>query len=136
MVDRIADPWGPRTPVAPGEPWPARGDLFLEDGLAEEDVDSWAQSASVLHSNGDAMDIAVKDGRIAGVRGRAGDRVNHGRLDPKDLYGGQANTPPDRLPRPRVRRGRELVECEWDTAMAAVAERSRALLGERGPGSI
>jgi len=40
----------------------------------------------VLHSNGDAMDVAVRDGRIAGVRGRAADRVNRGRLDPKDLW--------------------------------------------------
>jgi hypothetical protein len=32
----------------------------------------------------DAMHIAVLDGRIIGVRGRADDRVNRGRLDPKD----------------------------------------------------
>jgi hypothetical protein len=91
---------GPRTPYGPGEPWPARVDQFLADGLDGSDVDRWAQSASVLHSNGDAMDIAVKDGRIVGVRGRAVDRVNHGRLDPKDLYGWQANNSPDRLHRP------------------------------------
>jgi hypothetical protein len=30
------------------------------------------------------IDIAVKDGRLVGVRGRATDMVNHGRLDPKD----------------------------------------------------
>jgi anaerobic selenocysteine-containing dehydrogenase len=30
----------------------------------------------MLHSNGDAMDIAVRDGRIVGVRGREADRVN------------------------------------------------------------
>lgn len=42
------------------------------------------------------MDIAVKDGRIVGVRGRAVDLINHGRLDPKDLYGWQANNSPDR----------------------------------------
>lgn len=35
-------------------------------------------SAAVLHSNGDGLDIAVKDGRIVGVRGRSVDRVNHG----------------------------------------------------------
>lgn len=29
---------------------------------------SWVASASILHSNGDAMDIAVKDDRIVGVR--------------------------------------------------------------------
>lgn len=95
-------------------------------------MDQWVRSASILRSNGDAMDIAVKDGRIAGVRGRAGDRVNHGRLDPKDLYGWQANNSPDRLTRPLVRQGGRLVETEWDTAMGRVVARSRELLD--GPG--
>nr|WP_231747680.1 molybdopterin oxidoreductase family protein [Auraticoccus cholistanensis] len=79
------------------------------------------------------MDIAVADGRIVGVRGRAVDRVNHGRLDPKDLYGWQANHSPDRLTRPLVRDddGR-LVETDWDTAMGRIVQRSRELLD--GPG--
>ena len=38
------------------------------------------QSACVLCSMDCGMDVAVKDGRIVGVRGRAEDRVNHGRL--------------------------------------------------------
>jgi anaerobic selenocysteine-containing dehydrogenase len=132
VVDRIADPWGPRTPYGPGEPWPKRVDTFLDQGLAEDDVDGWYQSASVLHSNGDAMDIAVKDGRIVGVRGRAVDRVNHGRLDPKDLYGWQANHSLDRLTRPLVREDGGLVESDWDTAMGRIVARSRELLD--GPG--
>src|SRR5919107_1153564 len=87
MVDRIANPWGERTPFGQGEDWPVRVDQFLENGLSEEEVDRWVQTASILHSNGDAYDIAVKDGRIVGVRGRGADRVNKGRLDPKDLFG-------------------------------------------------
>ncbi|MGW3605423.1 hypothetical protein [Micromonospora sp. NPDC005161] len=87
MVDRIADPWGARTPYGPGQEWPVRVDPFLDSDRNEADVDRWVQSASVLHSNGDAMDIAVAGGRIVGVRGRAVDRVNRGRLDPKDLCG-------------------------------------------------
>jgi anaerobic selenocysteine-containing dehydrogenase len=135
-VDRIAEPWGSRTPYAPGEPWPVRQDSYLADGLELSDVDHWVQSASVLHSNGDAMDIAVKDGCIVGVRGRPEDRVNHGRLGPKDLYGWQANNSPDRLIRPLVRRGGVLVETDWDTAMDAVAGRTKQLLEERGPSSV
>jgi anaerobic selenocysteine-containing dehydrogenase len=134
--ERITDPWGPRTPYGPGEPWPERTDCFLADGLTPADVDSWARSASLLHSNGDAMDIAVKDGRIVGVRGRAGDRVNRGRLGPKDLFGWQANHSSDRLTSPLVRRDGQLVECDWDEAMDLVADRTRQLLDERGPGSI
>jgi hypothetical protein len=85
-MDRIAEPWGERTPHVDGV-WPVRVDQHLEGGIAVGEVDRWVQSASVLHSNGDGLDIGVKDGRIVGVRGRAGDRVNRGRLDPKDLYG-------------------------------------------------
>lgn len=104
-TDRIARPWGTRTPYDAGQAWPVRVDTFLADGLAPEDVDRWVQSATILHSNGDGLDIAVKDERIVGVRGRAQDRVNHGRLGPKDLYGWQANASPDRLTRPLVRQG-------------------------------
>ncbi|MGW4959940.1 molybdopterin oxidoreductase family protein [Nonomuraea sp. NPDC004186] len=132
MSDRVAHPWGPRMPYGPGEEWPVRVDTQLEGDLAEAEVESWAQSASILHSNGDAMDIAVKGGRIVGVRGRAGDRVNRGRLDPKDLYGWQANNSIDRLTRPLVRDGGRLVESDWDSAMGRIVARSRELL--EGPG--
>lgn len=135
-IDRVAQPWGTRTPYGPGETWPTRVDQFLADGLTAEDVDRWVQSASVLHSNGDALDIAVRDGRIVGVRGRAVDRVNHGRLGPKDLYGWQANASPDRLTRPLVRKDGRLVQASWDEAMGLVVERTRALLAERGASSI
>jgi len=140
-VDRIADPWGPRTPFAPdgagrgpaGSPWPIRVDQSLADGVGEEDVDRWVQTASILHSNGDGLDLAVKDGRIVGVRGRARDRVNHGRVDPKDLFGWQANVSEDRLTRPLVREGGRLVETDWDTAMGRVVDHSKELL-DSGPG--
>jgi anaerobic selenocysteine-containing dehydrogenase len=134
VTDRIAAPWGERTPYAPGEAWPTRVDTHL--GVTESAVERWVQAASLLHSNGDAMDIAVAGGRIVGVRGRAGDRVNHGRLGPKDLYGWQANNSPDRLTRPLIRRDGRLVETDWDTAMTAVVRRSTELLDQHGPGSI
>jgi len=135
-IDRIAEPWGTRTPYGPGEDWPQRVDLRLDDGLSPADVDEWVQSATILHSNGDGLDIAVKDGRIVGVRGRAVDRVNHGRLGPKDLFGYQANNAHDRLRTPLIRRDGQLVETDWDTAMTAVAGRTKELLAERGPSSI
>src|SRR4051812_3456491 len=135
-IDRIGQPWGSRTPYAAGGRWPPRVDTYLADGVQPDDVDRWVQSASLLHSNGDAMDIAVKDGRIVGVRGTATDRVNRGRLGPKDLFGWQANHSPDRLTRPLVRRDGRLVETDWDTAMAAVVGRTRELLDEQGPSAI
>jgi anaerobic selenocysteine-containing dehydrogenase len=136
MTDRIADPWGARTPHGRGERWPARADRYLQDGIAEHEVDAWVQSACILCSNGCGMDIAVKDGRMVGVRGRVEDRVNHGRLGPKGLFGWQANHSADRLTRPLVRRGGKLVESDWDTAMGMVVRRSKELLAAMGPGAM
>ncbi len=135
-IDRIAEPWGTRTPYGPGQPWPTRVDQYLADGVTEADVDAWVQSATVLHSNGDGLDIAVKDGRIVGVRGRHQDRVNHGRLGPKDLFGWQANHSPDRLTHPLVRRDGELVEASWDEAMDVVVRRTTELLAEQGASAV
>ncbi|MFI0013452.1 molybdopterin oxidoreductase family protein [Streptomyces griseus] len=135
-VDRIAKPWGSRTPYGRDEPWPVRVDTFLAEGVAPVDVEQWVQTASILHSDGDAMDVAVRDGAMVGVRGRAADRVNRGRLGPKDLFGWQANASRDRLTRPLVRRAGRLTECDWDTAMEAIVERSQGLLDEHGPGSM
>lgn len=135
-TDRIAEAWGTRTPYARGTTWPTRVDSFLADGTAPHDVERWVQSASILHSNGDALDVGVRDGRVVGVRGRAQDRVNHGRLGVKDLYGWQANASPDRLTRPLVRRDGELVETDWDTAMELLVARTTALLEEQGPSAV
>ncbi|MFF5292043.1 molybdopterin oxidoreductase family protein [Paractinoplanes globisporus] len=125
--DRIRDPWGERTPYAAGERWPVRVDAYTV-----KQPERWVRSASLLHSNGDAIDIGVRDGRIVGVRGRATDRVNRGRLDPKDVYGWQAGLSPDRLTVPLVRRRGTLVETGWDDAMKRIVTRSRKLLD--GPG--
>jgi anaerobic selenocysteine-containing dehydrogenase len=134
--DAIAQPWGTRTPYGPGQSWPVRVDSHLAEGIRPEDVDQWVCTAAALHSNGDGMDIAVKNGRIVGVRGRADDRVNHGRLDPKDLFGWQANNSPDRLTAPLVRVDGRLVESTWDEAMGRVIEHSRKLLAEQGPSAL
>lgn len=134
--DRIANPWGGRVPHRRHGCWPARVDMFLAEGVEPAMVQKWVQAASILHSDGDAMDIAVIDGRMVGVRGRATDRVNRGRLGPKDLFGWQANASPDRLTRPLVREGGRLVESDWETAMNRVVSRSRELLADRGPGSL
>ena len=135
-IDRITSVWGERTPYDAGTSWPVRVDAHLAEGLTEDDVDRWVQSASVLHSNGDALDIAVKDERIVGVRGRAVDRVNHGRLDTKDVYGWQANGSKDRLTTPLIRQDGKLVETDWDTAMDRIVDTTKQLLDEQGPSAV
>ncbi len=78
------------------------------DERLDEEPERWVQSCCVLCANGCALDIGVKDGKMVGVRGRAVDRVNCGRLGPKGLYGWRANHSPDRLTRPPAPHGRWL----------------------------
>src|SRR5947207_6215986 len=126
--DSVKDVWGARTPYRGEGKWPAR-----VDENTQERPDDWVQSCCVLCSNGCALDVGVKGGRIVGVRGRAADRVNRGRLGPKGLHGWQANHSPDRLTRPLVRKDGQLRPGTWDAAMDLVAERSRQVLNEQGP---
>jgi len=133
--DRIGDVWGERTPHGAGTEWPARVDTFLQPGVSEDEV-RWVHSTCILCSNGCGMDVAVRDGRMVGVRGQEFDRVNHGRLGPKGLFGWQANHSSDRLTRPLVRRNGDLVETDWDTALDIVVRRTRELLEEAGAGAL
>jgi ferredoxin-nitrate reductase len=132
-ASRIEDVWGARTPFARREHWPERQDLALQEGLSEADVDTWVQSACVLCSNGCGCDIAVKDGKMVGIRGRTDDPINHGRLGPKGLYASWQGMRGDRLTTPLVRREGELVPASWDEAMDTIVQRSRELLSEVGP---
>src|SRR3954471_15413897 len=118
--DSIADVWGERTPYHGEGAWPVR-----VDERVETEPDRWVQSCCVLCSNGCALDVGVKDGRIVGVRGRAQDRVNRGRLGPKGLHGWAANHSPDRLTRPLVRDGDGFREASWDEAMDLVVARAK-----------
>jgi ferredoxin-nitrate reductase len=127
--DSIHDIWGPRTPHQ-GQ-WPIRVDQRTTD-----EPDHWVQSACVLCSNGCGCDIGVKNGRIVGVRGRAIDRVNHGRLGPKGLHGWEANNSPDRLTTPLIRRNGQLEPATWDEAMTLIVDKSKELIARDTSGAI
>jgi ferredoxin-nitrate reductase len=119
--DSIKNIWGERTPHY-GD-WPVR-----VDQRTEVEPDKWVQSACVLCSNGCGMDIGVKDGRIVGVRGRAVDGVNHGRLGPKGLHGWVANNSKDRLTKPMIRKDGKLQEASWDEAMNLIVQKSKEII--------
>jgi len=109
----VKDIWGEPTPYE-GE-WPVR-----VDEKTVEEPERWVQSCCVLCTNGCAMDIGVKGGRIVGVRGRGDDRVNRGRLGPKGLNAWVANGSPDRLTRPLVNAIRGERELADDLTLEAI----------------
>src|SRR3954466_15380489 len=127
--ERTSNIWGDRTSFGSDGEWPVRVDEYTV-----EVPERWVQSACVLCSNGCGLDIGVKDGRIVGVRGRAVDTVNHGRLGPKGLHGWRANNSPDRLTHPLIRSGSRLLAASWDEALDLVFSRSKEII-ERYTGS-
>ncbi|MGH7080084.1 MAG: hypothetical protein ACREFU_18555 [Acetobacteraceae bacterium] len=90
--------------------------------------DAWVHSACILCSNGCGMDIAVKDGRIVGVRGRADHPVNFGHLGPKGELGWVANNAQRRGTTPMIRRTKEalLEPVSWSEAMDFFTEKFRS----------
>jgi anaerobic selenocysteine-containing dehydrogenase len=122
--DSIHDIWCGRTPYHGAGQWPVR----VDENLAEE-PQRWVQSCCVLCTNGCGLEIGVRDGRIVGVRGRADDRVSHGRLGPKGLNAWQANASKDRLTRPLIREGGKpdgkFREASWDEAMELIVCRCK-----------
>jgi ferredoxin-nitrate reductase len=128
--DSISDIWGERTPHVNDE-WPAR-----VDERTLEKPDKWVQSCCILCSNGCALDIGVRDGRMVGVRGRRSDRVNKGRLGPKGLHGWVANHSHARLTRPLVRRNGKLKETTWEQAMKLIVRKTKEIRKKYTSGAI
>lgn len=94
----------------------------------DTEPDRWVPSACILCSNGCGMDIAVKDERIVGVRGRIDHPVNLGHLGPKGEHGWEANASPRRGTTPMIRRhkGAPLEPVGWDEALDFFEQRFRA----------
>ncbi|GAA6058407.1 hypothetical protein JCM3770_005207 [Rhodotorula araucariae] len=133
-VDKI---WGERTPFHGDEKgWDVRVDKVLLE--PEDQVEKWVQSCCVLCSNGCAIDVAVKDGQVVGIKGREVDRVNKGRLGPKGMYGWVSMKAEDRLKTPMIRNPKtgELEPATWDEALGLMVKKSKELIEHYTPHSI
>lgn len=89
--------------------------------------DAWVHSVCILCSNGCGQDIAVKDGKIVGVRGAVDHPVNFGHLGPKGKHGWVANNSKRRGTTPMIRRTKDapLKPVSWQEAMEFFVEKFR-----------
>jgi len=85
---------------------------------------------------GCSLDLRIKGNRIVGVKAGVPGSVNGPSLCVKGRYGLGYVGHPDRLTRPLVRRGDELVEVSWEEALDIVAEGLRSTVKENGPDAI
>ncbi|WP_437306167.1 molybdopterin oxidoreductase family protein [Sorangium sp. So ce388] len=101
------------------------------------EVDRWVYSTCNICSVGCGCYAAVKDGRIVGIKGNAKHPTNRGRLGPKGENQWYANSSPDRLRSPLLRRADgELHPATWDEAMTLLVDRAKRSLAERGRNSV
>jgi anaerobic selenocysteine-containing dehydrogenase len=124
--DSIVDIYGERTPYHGEGAWPVRVDSTVR---ADAEVSQWVPSACLLCSNGCGCEIGVSSaGKMVGIRGRADDRVNRGRLGPKGMHCFQVNHNEERLTTPLVRgKDGKLQPASWDEAMNLIVQRTQQL---------
>ncbi|MGB3441790.1 MAG: molybdopterin-dependent oxidoreductase [Actinophytocola sp.] len=80
--------------------------------------------------------VTIDDSRVTGVRGDDADVFSRGFICPKGASLGALHHDPDRLRRPLVRRGGELVETTWDEAFAEIERRLPPLMAEHGRDAV
>jgi ferredoxin-nitrate reductase len=85
---------------------------------------------------GCGLEVDVRAGRVAAVRGDARYPVNRGRTCRKPTELGAAVHAHDRATTPLLRRGGRLVEAGWDEALGDVAGRLRAIVDRDGPDAV
>ena len=78
----------------------------------------------------------VEDGKIVRLQGDPGHPVTRGFLCYRTNHFLPLHYSPERLTKPLLRRGGELVPVEWDEALDFVAERLTAIKRESGPAAI
>ena len=90
------------------------------------------ESSSMFDTAHPRMEIHSSQNEILRYTGVDNDATNHGWLSDKDRFGFEYLRSDDRLDKPLVRRGGELVEVEWPEALEMVATRLRLIKEEDG----
>lgn len=85
---------------------------------------------------GCGINLGVRGGIIAGVRGDSSSPVNQGNLCVKGRFGYQFINHPDRLTTPLIKRSGRFEEASWDEALDLVASKFRELQEQYGPEAL
>ncbi len=105
--------------------------------MAHEDFDfRLVPSTCVYCGTGCGVLLQANNGRLTGTLPQKDHPVSRGSLCIKGWSAHEFVHSPHRLTRPLIRRGGELVETDWDTALQAVAEGLRRTREEHGPDGV
>ena len=98
----------------------------LEAAEGPEDLDRgarWQKAPCRFCGTGCHVQVAVRSGRVVGIRGDAKAPVNKGLLCVKGYHAGAILYGKDRLTKPLLRKNGKLVPISWDEALDIVAKR-------------
>lgn len=82
------------------------------------------------------LDIDVRAGRVAGIRGNREDTWSHGHLCPKGATLGALHHDPDRIRRPMIKVDGQWQEVTWDAAFRRCTELLAPVIAEHGIGAV
>jgi anaerobic selenocysteine-containing dehydrogenase len=82
------------------------------------------------------LDIDVRDGRVAGIRGNRDDTWSHGHLCPKGATLGALHEDPDRIRQPMIKVDGQWREVTWDAAFRRCTELLAPVIAEHGIGAV
>jgi len=100
----------------------AGGEPSARAALADPDL-KWEKAPCRFCGTGCHVEVAVKNGRVAGIRGDQKAEVNKGLLCVKGYHVGMILYGKDRLTRPQIRRNGRLEAISWDEAIDLVARK-------------
>mgnify|MGYP005851467541 FL=1 len=105
---------------------------FLHRGTEEKRVATTCPYCGV----GCSLELRVRENRIIGVAAEVPSSANGISLCVKGRFGLDFVHHPDRLRKPLLRKGGELVEVEWEEALDAVASRLAEIKEKHGPQAV
>ena len=82
------------------------------------------------------LEIQVKDGRVASIRGNADDTWSRGHLCPKGATLGALHEDPDRIRRPMIKIDGQWQEVSWDKAFRRCTELLAPVIEQYGIGAV
>jgi formate dehydrogenase major subunit len=104
--------------------------------LLDEPAEAWTRTTCPYCGTGCEMLLGTREGKIVQVKPALDAPVNKGHLCVKGRYAYEFTHSPERVKKPKIRRGGTWEPVSWEQATSFVAARLSGIIAEHGPQSI
>ncbi len=85
---------------------------------------------------GCGLNLVVNEGKVVGVEPNKRTPINEGKLCPKGMTCWEHVHSPDRLTKPKIKKGGKFVDASWDEAIDLIAKKFKEISDKNGPKSL